>query len=514
MTTTPSNSIPRRSLFALSLALCGLLLFMFGGFSQGPATFQHYTAKPGGEIALWEVVDWDADGEQELVIVAERASVRQRNRIRSLEKCLLVYELPNVDGGDLDPAEVHLLDDHVTGVALGRPKPGAMYQLYCFGSEGVSLVGPGEDSPAVQVYQGPSFFDRPGRDLVRYRGLADLNGDGLLDIVYPTGMGYELLTQTPGDAVAYARMQNIDVLHPAKLSSFWGSAVDYGSSLSVLNQADVNNDGRQDLVSLGSQNMLLFLQQADGTYAQWAAPAELEALDRESIQVRVFQIADIDADGLNDMLSTMIFGKFGVLESLQTKVHVKYGERGKNLLEQPFTQTLLRKGVSAIPTMEDVNGDGCPDLLLSSVRTDMLANAVAYFKDSIDVHYYLFQFDRVKHEFPGSYAYNREVKLQLGEITAEKTIPGMWMSRDLDGDGKVDLVHYDHSGSLFLYSGKSGDGPDFPKDPTQTFQVQPQGKCNPDFVWVHFVPLRGAAANEIMVHDAFNHEVHLIARRP
>jgi tetratricopeptide (TPR) repeat protein len=113
---------------------------------------------------------------------------------------------------------------------------------------------------------------------------ADLNSDGLIDIVAATNQGVRVAFHQPDNAF---RVQSIlpDVLK---------------QPISSVNIADLDNDGNYDVVALAGQHLLIYRGNGDGTFANVTTAA---GVDKQSVPTagRVV-IADLEGTGFPDLL--------------------------------------------------------------------------------------------------------------------------------------------------------------------------------------------------------------------
>lgn len=182
------------------------------------------------------------------------------------------------------------------------------------------------------------------------RMIGDVNGDGFNDIVGASSSGLFVSYGTPdGSFTATNTLSNGVFISP-----------NYGT----LQLADVNGDGRADLVSFAFDSVLLFTGQSDGTFAsqggtmfdfsvyygKWTTQEATPRL-----------LGDVNGDGKADILG---FGSAGVWVSLAT------GGTGQNA----FTNKVLAladfgwdQGWSDDNiyhrAVADVNGDGRADIV-------------------------------------------------------------------------------------------------------------------------------------------------------
>ena len=183
------------------------------------------------------------------------------------------------------------------------------------------------------------------------RQIADVNGDGFSDIV---GFGHAGVVLSLGSANG-AFSESVLVLADFGQTTGWTSDNRFHREL-----ADVNGDGRADIVGFGAAGTLFALAQADGTFAQPAFGLLNFGAEQGWTTQDGFArtVGDVDGDGEADLIG---FGYAGTLVALGNGdgtfrgVQLAISNFG---LEQGWTSdNLFRRAVA------DVNGDGADDII-------------------------------------------------------------------------------------------------------------------------------------------------------
>ena len=143
---------------------------------------------------------------------------------------------------------------------------------------------------AVPVYTQTVNAYVQGGNLI---AVADLNGDGLLDLVVgdpgPTG----------GDAPVLSVLLN-DAAHPGQFLAAINGPLPAHTGEFALKVADLNGDGLPDVIVAGDSSLTVFLQQAGAT-TSLAAPVTYSLLGGDGFQV---EVVDVNGDGLPDIVTT------------------------------------------------------------------------------------------------------------------------------------------------------------------------------------------------------------------
>ncbi|WP_205215710.1 FG-GAP repeat domain-containing protein, partial [Azospirillum brasilense] len=185
------------------------------------------------------------------------------------------------------------------------------------------------------------------------RKLADVNGDGRADII---GFGRE------GVYVALAQADGSFAI-PKVASTFFDYNSNWGSqNIGPREIADVNGDGRADLVGFEAQGVLVALGQADGTFGSyyWALRGQY-GINQQWTNNDTYprKLADVNGDGRADIIG---FGYYGVYVSLAQAdgtfasaptMASTFFDYDSNWKSQNY----------ATREIADVNGDGRADLV-------------------------------------------------------------------------------------------------------------------------------------------------------
>ncbi|GEM_PF-6930885 len=189
------------------------------------------------------------------------------------------------------------------------------------------------------------------------RQLADVNGDGLADIV---GFGEE------GISVALSTGVNFETSEIWRKGLTRGAGNWYSQDVYPRQLADVNGDGLADIVGFGSTKVYVFLSTGeDFEYAGiWLKGFTVKAGNWYSQDVYPRQLADVNGDGLVDIVA---FGYSKVYVVLSTGEDFEYA----GIWTEEFTKkTGNWYSQDAYPRqLSDMNGDGLADIVGSKNLT-------------------------------------------------------------------------------------------------------------------------------------------------
>jgi hypothetical protein len=179
------------------------------------------------------------------------------------------------------------------------------------------------------------------------RLLADVNGDGRKDIV------------AFGDAGVWLALATADGYFsaPAFVLAKFGNNQGWDSALHIRTTADVNGDGRQDLVGFGNNGVWTALSTGSGFGPAQFVLAEFGQQTGWRVDLHPRLLADIDGDGDQDIVG---FGDAGVWTALSTASGFAAAQF---VLAEFGYNSGWENGGSNPRFVADLNGDGYQDIV-------------------------------------------------------------------------------------------------------------------------------------------------------
>jgi len=217
------------------------------------------------------------------------------------------------------------------------------------------IVGFGWDAVWVALNKGKGFTAmtrwhsnfsykggwRVGRHI---RLLRDINGDGLADIV-----GFA----EKGVYVALATGKNFGATQ--KWSNDYGSSV-WNKSTYIRTMSDVNGDGLPDIVGFGNKGVYVGINTGKGFKSSKMWSHDFGA-NKWDINKHIRMLSDVNGDGLDDIVG---FGDTGVYVALSTGHGFEASHKWVDGFSYENYCWKIHKNQRLLP---DVNGDGLPDVV-------------------------------------------------------------------------------------------------------------------------------------------------------
>jgi hypothetical protein len=418
-----------------------------------------------GDVVVVTAADLDGDGKLD-ILVGYTTGVGQATK-RSMA---IFWNKDGVFGTSPDLA-LSLDDSHAFAfdVADVDGQPGD--ELLLVTPEGIlarSFRGRAA-GPAVKVVEQATAFTKPAPGAMpRLRLVQDVSGPGSRELLVPGPSVLGIYQRQQGGGYARAGEIALDV------QSGWSAAdqmrrLDRARIGSVpyfrlsfafpsLYVADVDGDGLNDIVATLEDRIAIYRQGPGFTFAKEPTvrrdfsvrtPEELkEAGTQASITVN-----DVDGDGIADLVVRKLVARG--LASVTTTTYVFFGRKGGTYAEAP-DQVLRGEGATGTDVeLFDVTGDGHPDLVVPSVNIGVFAIVKILLNKTLSINFQVFPFLPAKRRFAEKPAAERELSFTLN-LSGAADIQAIDMFGDYNGDKRVDLAFGTGDDELSVFLGGQG----------------------------------------------------------
>ncbi|MHC5065023.1 MAG: FG-GAP repeat domain-containing protein [Planctomycetota bacterium] len=336
--------------------------------AQGPDRLEvGGTVSPDFPVAAIEAMDMDGDGRQELLVLGIQGEVR-------------IWQAAN---GELS-GELQLPEPARSLISLASLPGDDKQQLVVFDPSGIhafpyrdgAFRGPGQRLVARERFN--LRVNRPRLSAI----VQDVNGDGFSDLVLP-GMNSCTLylhgtTAANGEASApgFLRAGRLSLRVTTSADTRGGALSEsLSSSFTIpdLRTADVNGDGRSDLLASEGNRRLYYLQAEDGRFPEdpdvtldlgifrdTTPESTIEFGATIGIENASLQSRDLDGDDIPDYVIAH-----------RRKVWVFHGDKGGPQFETPSSILKLAEDVSLLQLLYLDDNDS-PDLLMFKFRVPSL----------------------------------------------------------------------------------------------------------------------------------------------
>jgi len=331
----PSGSAPRNVAMNARLKLIALIaaLPVFASCDDHYGDCWNCNAPPPTEVSLG-LVAGDFNGNGHTSIVATSTVVYQPQYNPGDLKSFLSTGAGSFAAPTLTPAgndPLYLASAALTSSHL----PDVVSASYNDGTLTVFL----NNAQAPGTYGAPVVLTSPGASQV---AIADMNGDGLPDLI-SADFNVSLFLQTaPGTFAS-----------PVSLYSGGANWVAVG---------DLNGDGMPDIALADSVGVKVLMHTGAASSVTYAAPVAVytQSIDPGISGANVIAIADVNGDGLNDLVIT----DPGPAGSPPTVNVLLQDPNNKGTFLPAVSYPLDDNNIAQSIVVTDVNGDGKPDIVI------------------------------------------------------------------------------------------------------------------------------------------------------
>ena len=302
---------------------------------------------------------------------------------------------------------------------------------------------------------------RTGR-IVPIDFIRDINGDELDDVVVPDSAGYRVRLQradgTLGDEV---------VLQDSSTMSVSDGVVSFQSR--PLVSGDMTGDDLADLAVWRGDTLLVYPQLEDARFegTPTKVPLALGLLSEAEMQnrtqgfgavnqeglvdTRILQIEDLNGDGLPDILTESLLN-LGVFDK-ENDFHLHLGRRADGMISyhEPEDALLTSSGLQYGLVTTDLDGNGRQDLYVRKVRMSFgrVIRALLAGNVPLQLHFYRMT-DNDTYAEDANYVTKTNVRFSMS--SGQVDIPAIKVA-DFNGDGLQDLMMQTESDQMAFLEG-------------------------------------------------------------
>jgi hypothetical protein len=370
------NPIPRGAAIAA-------LFFATAASAADDELFAIQTIPTAGRTVSAEIVDLDGDGRSELLAIVFRGVWPDETREIRVHYTDADGEIP------AKPSWSAPLPAGAASYDLADVDDAPGEELLLLVRDGVMVLSLAERNATwrtLSVATPPTVAVRPDeRGLDRLRLARPELGKGRLLV---PGLGEAWLLRASGESLGRLRIGGrANYLVPPRAGPTIGeNELELYFDVPTLHVADIDGDGRADIVSTNRHALRIFRQREDASFpsdpdreiALRLMPLEDQVRNSGSVRT---EVQDLDGDGRADLLVSHASG--GLL-SAKNRTMVHRNRDGAFDLAHP-DQVFERRGGVAADEVVDLDGDGRPEWLRIFIPIGVLEMAELFVQRSIDV---------------------------------------------------------------------------------------------------------------------------------
>ena len=441
---------------ASRIAIAALVAASAATAEDTPLPFAVQTIPTVGRTVAAELADLDGDGRAELLAIVFRGVWPDETRE-------IHVHYPDADGAlPATPSWSVPLPEAAANYDLAPldDQPGAeVLFLVRDGLEVLSLAGRTPQWRTLRVASPPTVAVRPDeRGLDRLPIARPELGKGRLLV---PGLGEAWLLGAQGESLGQLRIGGrANYLVPPRPGPTLGeNELELYFDVPTLHTADIDGDGRRDVVTTNRHAIRIFRQRADGSFPRdpdrelALRLMSLEDQVRNSGSVRC-DLRDFNGDGRADLLVSHASG--GLTNAMnRTRIHLN--RDGDFDLANP-DQSFERRGGIAADELVDLDGNGRVEWLRVYVPFGLLQIAEMLVQRQIDARAEIRRgLDGGRFEEKPSTERSFSIPFDFETLRPRGFVPTL--ERDWNGDGRLDLLGSD--GGKAVEVCLAGDGANF-----------------------------------------------------
>jgi len=462
----------RGLLYCFLVLIC---LFAFEGYGEGAALFSSQSFNVDGRKLSVLPADLDAKGSAEIIVVHKTGVYPKEKRWISIFKAdtSAQYFTTARQRWEVDPA--------ATMFDVGDVAPSPGKEIFYLTGHGISYYPQDEDgnfsTTPHNLLSFPTITVFPAAgSLPRARLFADWKRNGRKMLMLPQFDA--LMFFDRGGSEDWKKTESVTI---APRTFYFSDQVDDGAfrdfslhtefRLPRIFVEDFNGDSLPDLLLTEQESVSVYLHQANGHFspkpsATVVFPVRPSGKDSEASLSFLSTPVDVNGDKFVDVILTLTksTGKF-LERKIIVFIFLNQQKPDDPFLPQP-DQTITVDGVTPGLDIEDVNGDGRGDLLLSYIRVgfwNIIKNLISKRVD-LNTSIYLLRSDN---QYTTQPDFHRKTSYQI-DLTHGIQFRGTWptLEGDFTGDGHRDLlIARDQKSTIYP---KNPDGDLFLKPLTQS----------------------------------------------
>jgi len=409
-----------------------------------------YRFQPGGRVQAVRTADVNADGRLDVVLLLAR-EVEGGGRVQEL----VLLETPEspVRGRFYGEAAVRRIPVDVGplatagAVAIGRFGETPAFRMRFLAPDGIREVTPdGTIRPPEGELNRATLLGRsPGRDLVFWDQVGDLDGDGRDELWFPLGHGAGTIHVLAGERES---SRTLDLVSANRGVTDDEHLLRRHAYVPMLEAVDLDGDGRKELVGYRDDALVVWpfaassQQGAVSPAYRIALPFVKHDLGPDEVHTPRVQLRDVNADGKTDLLVTLVTGNRRQLGSFRTRL-LHYPGPFRDATTGALVAPRVRidtESVALHPHFVDLDGDGDLDYLSDSIRGTKLDLVKRVLGQDPTIWYVGFRFDTASGTFETVPSFSVERQYSRDEAVSNRFGRTGFFEGDFDGDRFKDLL--------------------------------------------------------------------------
>jgi len=434
--------------------------------------FRVFDLEYEGDLLLYHVEDVNGDELKDVLLM-----VRPSNSPR--ERHLSLY-LQDKNGFTKNSTQTFELDRTVILFDLGDVVGDSRKELVFLKKEGVFYCSLGDSGfifTSRRLISTESVFMVEGPSPVKWDLVTDVNGDYVDELLIPKISRTDIYFRAAGNNWL---INELPIGMESKISGMYDQRFSVGNYSEVvfttpfLLTEDFDSDGRQDLLAVYKDSLLVFCQEENGFFAQncrqniplhfgeiWrGAKIQRVKIADQSERYYLMRIKDLNADGVLDAVGIRV----STIESVvnpSTDVRIYFGRRdisdshGRVYFPDTPDQIIQPDGTQLVLDIVDLNHDKKYDLMIPVIKIGLHNMVKMLMTRSVEIRADIFMMNQ-----QGFYPKKPDNAIKMVvkfSFRGGATSP-VYEVADFDGDGYLDILSSISEKTLAIFPGNGKNG--------------------------------------------------------
>lgn len=433
----------------LCFCLVSICFFCFEGLGEGADIFSAQSLTIEGRIL--SVIPTDLDGRRSAeIVVVHKTGVYPKEK-----RWISIFSTGNFTQYLTTVRQRWEIDPAATMFEVGDVAPSPGKEIFYLTGQGISYYPQEEDgnfsTTPHHLLSSPTITVSPAvGSLPRMHLFADWKCNGRKGLLLPQFDSLVFFDRSRSEKWRKAERvtmvpRNFLYSDQADDGAFRDFSLHAAFRLPRIFVEDFNGDSHPDLLLTQQESVTVYLHQSDGHFSPEPSttvvfPVRPSGKDSETSLSFLSTPVDVNGDKFVDVIVTLTksTGKF-----LERKIIIYIFLNQQNP-DDPFSsqpaQTITVDGITPGVNIEDVNGDGRRDLLLSYIRVGFWNIFKNLLSKRVDVNTSIYLLRNDDH-YPSQPDSHRKTSYQI-DLTHEVSFRGTWptLEGDFSGNGHRDLL--------------------------------------------------------------------------
>lgn len=296
---------------------------------------------------------------------------------------------------------------------------------------------------------------------------ADLNDDGLKDLILPNARGYAVFLQDQtGFPSSPTTVVEVDIESGVVVDATLDSTT-VRFSLPRLVLHDLDGDGVDDILLASKRQVAAASGTSNGTFPLHTYTFDVPLEFHEEWMV-FYNAEDFNGDGNMDLFYHQLSGTS--ISKVASEVSIFLGKSGPEFPAKP-DHVFADRGGATLPFFLDVDANGSKDLVLARINL-----GVSFFLNYLLRHKVSFEIEARLVQPDGTYAEKPSLSTKLSFDVPEAREQPIRAGGDFDGDGLLDFAFATGKDTVAVFLGEKGRL--FSGDPDFEVSVEAYGNCS------------------------------------